>query len=753
MSEINIIERRIVPDKPKVIAKEQIEIYVPSASYVTQGIASFDPHSFNVENGHVALKTIINNINDGTGNFSVNQVADGVIDGFDFTGKNSNAANLDDDILFWNEGITLVPYGAVGNYASAFGGKSAAIGKRSMAIGTTTIAKGNYSFASGDNSVAIGDDSHAEGYKNTAYGKESHAEGFNTIAYGRTSHSEGNGTTAYGEGSHSDGTQTIAKGDFSYAGGNTTRASGMYSRAVGVHTTASGYGSLAAGYFTVAKADYETVVGKYNTTNVAKRLFTVGCGTEDYRKDAMYVRHDGQVIVEDDPLDSFSVLRLKDLDSVYNRVNNLDKSIRYLQIALSLDNYSSVVNTLKQIDLGYIPVGNSIYVLDKNVPDLWISKQYNTFVNYTYVSDEQFLTDLANGPLQIGYYAVSELESKNSGVNADLTEYLKKITNTYTRRRVYGVNTNGTQLMIDVGYSNDAVNQTLAVRDTYGAIYIPDSSIGKSYNFAAGEEAVNKNYVDNKYVAKKTVTAEQILTMKPNGTTDSLSFNTIAAQWNIVRRDGNSQIEVVETPTANNHAASKKYVDEAVANAGGGGSVDLSDYIKKSAFNSSHGMKISNGYVMLNTASESDITTGTNQYKGITPNRVDFLVKKGITASKLTLSDTEKAKAQAWLGISNTELYLHTITYNQVGVGPSDKSSKMFIINNSPNAITTITYELLQAAISVRLEVLDTYGDYYTNTVRGYTQDGILIHGTESPAIGSLSFSTLKNVTDTVTLI
>lgn len=65
-------------------------------------------------------------------------------------------------------------------------------------------------------------------------------------------------------------------------------------------------------------------------------------------------------------------------------------------------------------------------------------------------------------------------------------------------------------------------------------------------------------------VDKKTVTAEQILTLKPNGTTDSLSFNTTAAQWNIVRRDGSAQIEVVENPTANNHAVSKKYVDHEI---------------------------------------------------------------------------------------------------------------------------------------------------------------------------------------------
>ena len=761
MSEINIIERRIVPDKPKVIAKEQIEIYVPLASHVNQGIASFDPVSFNVENGHVALKTIINNINDGTGNFSVNQVADGVIDGFDFTGKNSNAANLDDDVLFWNEGIVPVPYGATGNFASAFGGKSAAIGKRSMAIGTTTIAKGNYSFASGDNSVAIGDDSHAEGYKNTAYGKESHAEGFNNVAYGRTSHAEGNGTEAFGEGSHAEGTQTHATGDFSHAEGNSTVALALYSHTEGEHTKANARGSHAGGYFTVATNPYQTVVGKYNAyQNMNNVLFQVGNGVDEaHRSNALTVFSDGSIningplYINSTPYDGNSAVRLSDLNEVRDQIHVLENTLKYYQVAAALEDYEEVVSVVKNTGYRDMWIGQSLYVINTNVPDLWISRSYTDFVDYVYVSDEQFLQDLSNsdGVLRIGYYGISELETKNSGINADLTNYLQKTTNTYSRRRAYAVNTNGTQLMLDVGYSNDAVNQTLAVRDVYGSLYVPDSSIGKTYNFASGEEAVNRNYVDNNCVAKKTVTAEQILTIKPNGTTDSLSFNIVPAQWNIVRRDGNSQIEVVETPTADNHAASKKYVDTAVASVSGS---DLSDYIKKSAFNSSYGMKISNGYVMLNAASESDITTGTNTYKGITPARVDFLVKKGLVNNKLSLSTAEKANIYSWLGISNTELYLHTLTYTETQVGPSDKSSKIFIVNNSPDDITAVTYELLQKALSVKIEVKDSYGDSYTNTVRGYSETHLHLHGTnENVTVGSMNYTTLKNLVDTKTPI
>jgi hypothetical protein len=165
--------------------------------------------------------------------------------------------------------------------------------------------------------------------------------------------------------------------------------------------------------------------------------------------------------------------------------------------------------------------------------------------------------------------------------------------------------------------------------------------------------AANKEYVDNGFVKKlSNVTTETLVTQKIDGSTDRLLFSDEAKPWYIVRRDLSGQVNVPETPTANGNAASKKYVDDAVANSGGS-TTDLSSYVKKSAFSTSYGMKISNGYVMLNAATEEDIGRGTNTYKGITPNRVDYLVKKGLTSNGLTLDDAEKSAAHYWLGIND----------------------------------------------------------------------------------------------------
>ena len=199
------------------------------------------------------------NMEKGTGASATQQLPDKVADGFDFTGKNANATALDPSLT------GIIPYGATGDFANAFGGKCAAQGKRSTAKGTTTIAKGKYSSAEGDNSVALGDDSHAEGFSTVSKGVASHSEGHMTQALGDRSHTEGNNTIATGDSSHAAGDRTQAKGVASYAGGAVT----------------------------VAGHDYQTVVGIFND-NQADTLFEVGGGSSSSnRKNLFSVHKDG----------------------------------------------------------------------------------------------------------------------------------------------------------------------------------------------------------------------------------------------------------------------------------------------------------------------------------------------------------------------------------------------------------------------------------------------------------------------------
>lgn len=55
--EINVNAQKLVPNKPKVLQNEQIEVYVPTAGAEVNGTASFDPGNFNIsKDGKVTLK-------------------------------------------------------------------------------------------------------------------------------------------------------------------------------------------------------------------------------------------------------------------------------------------------------------------------------------------------------------------------------------------------------------------------------------------------------------------------------------------------------------------------------------------------------------------------------------------------------------------------------------------------------------------------------------------------------------------------
>lgn len=162
------------------------------------------------------------------------------------------------------------------------------------------------------------------------------------------------------------------------------------------------------------------------------------------------------------------------------------------------------------------------------------------------------------------FNAATLITQNGVGLNVwDADTKLDKDTSTTTYNQAYVKAANGGQGTINV--SKSSVGDAIPQRNSDGSITIPNTVP------AFNDRAISKGVADSSYVAKKTVTAEQILTLKPNGTTDSLSFNTTAAQWNIVRRDGNAQIEVVQVPTAPNHAASKAYVDSVAGSGGSGG--------------------------------------------------------------------------------------------------------------------------------------------------------------------------------------
>ena len=84
-------------------------------------------------------------------------------------------------------------------------------------------------------------------------------------------------------------------------------------------------------------------------------------------------------------------------------------------------------------------------------------------------------------------------------------------------------------------------------------------------NVTVNNQPVGTFNADSK-LDKKTTTSDynRAYIVKQDGSQTLLNCGSNAGAYTIVSRDGNSQIIVPETPTATNHAASKKYVDSRV---------------------------------------------------------------------------------------------------------------------------------------------------------------------------------------------
>ena len=128
---------------------------------------------------------------------------------------------------------------AKGDYSHVEGKDNLALGGYSHAEGYQTTASGENSHAEGYQTIASKNYSHAEGSYTTASGHSSHAEGSSTTAIGYHSHAEGNYSTASGFSSHAEGSYTKASGDHSHVQGkcNIEDTSSIYADIIGNGTS------------------------------------------------------------------------------------------------------------------------------------------------------------------------------------------------------------------------------------------------------------------------------------------------------------------------------------------------------------------------------------------------------------------------------------------------------------------------------------------------------------------------------------
>lgn len=110
----------------------------------------------------------------------------------------------------------------------------------------------------------------------------------------------------------------------------------------------------------------------------------------------------------------------KTIPTAINEVNSIAKGANQ---ALSYGNYPTMITAFNNLDDDVYNVGQNIYIITTEVPDLWISSIESTSVQYDYRGDVNFVNSLkTNGYVQVGYYKLSALETQK----VDLTNYVQK---------------------------------------------------------------------------------------------------------------------------------------------------------------------------------------------------------------------------------------------------------------------------------------------------------------------------------------
>lgn len=219
------------------------------------------------------------------------------------------------------------------------------------------------------------------------------------------------------------------------------------------------------------------------------------------------------------------------------------------------------------------------------------------------LSSVDLLPDAATAPRNYGYlitvnnvvrlYYIAGIEGEESwqyieysgngtilttdGVSLSTWDTNTKVDKTVQNRRIYGTDDNGNQTVYYSSKSPGGGDNSIPIRTIYGNIRVPlQPGQGIPSTSETNECATSKKYVDDLAATKldKTNRKTCVYATDNNGESSTISYSSGAQTYTMMYRYTDGRCKV-GTPVTDDDCATKKYVDDAVASAGGG------DYITK----------------------------------------------------------------------------------------------------------------------------------------------------------------------------
>lgn len=187
----------------------------------------------------------------------------------------------------------------------------------------------------------------------------------------------------------------------------------------------------------------------------------------------------------------------------------LENMISGARGALVYADYQEMVDALNGDDKKEYGVGQSIFIGDREVPDLWIYGVDDEYVEYPYVDDNLIETVLRyDGTIKIGYYVLAALESNEIVLdNVVTTDTVQTITGTKIFTEQIGI-LNGAEGEINF---IKHINNNFLISSSDGENIVNIDEQLKIFNFynkpLALEEYVDDNFIS--YTITQNLTEEQ----------------------------------------------------------------------------------------------------------------------------------------------------------------------------------------------------------------------------------------------------
>jgi hypothetical protein len=259
------------------------------------------------------------------------------------------------------------------------------------------------------------------------------------------------------------------------------------------------------------------------------------------------------------------------------------------------------------------------------------------------------------------------------------------------------------------GYVDTELANAPALNPNLKAVLDQDNSAedNKITNLAAptdDKDAANKKYVDDRETATRTYVDNEIATLPPGGGTPSL--NDVLTRDATSNDAGGNRITGLGTPTANNHAATKEYVDQEVATVSAGvtpsfeqvliqsgnsaANRQIIDLAAPSAANHAANRKYVDDRDLENVL-DRDNNAGGNQIINLgSPTADDH------AANQKYVKDSAMISSFSVVGTNQLNITegsaSHTITLPPTGGTPATLTEDHFFIGNSANQPTEITF-------------------------------------------------------------